>query len=111
MWALFAHKQPPAKADVEAMGTLVEVANAERTDHQVIVTGHGSVQPRYEISLEPQVSGRIVWVHPDLASGAVFKEAEVQVKIAPTDFELAVPAGGGGARPGSGSRGETEGEG
>ena len=40
--------------------------------------------------MEPQVEGRVVWVHPDLASGAAFDEGEVLARIDPTDFQLAV---------------------
>lgn len=40
--------------------------------------------------MEPQVEGRAVWVHPELAAGAVFDEGEVLARIDPTDFELAV---------------------
>ena len=77
MWVLVAQRQPPPREEPDPTGVPVEVVVAEQVDRRVVVTGHGSVQPRYEVSMEPQVEGRAVWVHPELAAGAVFDEGEV----------------------------------
>lgn len=90
MWLLFAQRQPPPREDSGPPGVPVEVAVAERVDRRVVIRGHGSVQPRHAVSMEPQVEGRVVWVHPELAAGAEFDEGEVLARIDPTDFELAV---------------------
>lgn len=90
MWMLAAQRQPPPREETDQAGVAVEVTAAEQADQRVTITGHGSVQPRYEVSMEPEVEGRVVWVHPDLASGAVFNEGEVLARIDPTDFRLAV---------------------
>ena len=90
MWILVAQRQPPSREEPDPTGVPVEVVVAEQVDRRVVVMGHGSVQPRYEVSMEPQVEGRTVWVHPELAAGAVFDEGEVLARIDPTDFELAV---------------------
>ena len=89
-WALVAQRQPPPREELGPTGVPVEVAVAEQVDRRVVVMGHGSVQPRYEVSMEPQVEGRVVWVHPELAAGAVFDAGEVLARIDPTDFRLAV---------------------
>ena len=90
MWVLVAQRQPPPREELQRTGAPVEVAVAKQVDRRVTIVGHGSVQPRYEVSMEPQVEGRVVWVHPELAAGAVFDEGAVLARIDPTDFQLAV---------------------
>ena len=90
MWVLIAQRQPPPREALDPTGVPVEVAVAQRVDRRVVILGHGSVQPRYAVAMEPQVEGRVVWVHPELAAGAAFDQGEVLARIDPTDFELAV---------------------
>ena len=90
MLALVAQRQPPPREELGPMGMPVEVAVAEQVDRRVVVMGYGSVQPRYEVSMEPQVEGRVVWVHPELAAGAAFDAGAILARIDPTDFRLAV---------------------
>jgi RND family efflux transporter MFP subunit len=54
------------------------------------VTGWGTVQPKYAITLVPQVSGKVVAVAPNLQAGAFFTAGEILVEIESTDYELAV---------------------
>ena len=90
MWVLIAQRQPAPREALDPTGVPVEVAVARQVDRRVVIQGHGSVQPRYAVSMEPQVEGRVVWVHPELAAGAAFHQGDVLARIDPTDFELAV---------------------
>jgi RND family efflux transporter MFP subunit len=56
----------------------------------LIVRAHGTVVPRREGDLVPQVSGSVVWVSPALASGGFFEEGEPLVRIDRADYEVAL---------------------
>jgi RND family efflux transporter MFP subunit len=48
------------------------------------------VQPRTESDLVTEVSGRIVWVSPQLAAGGFFDEGDPLLRIDPRDYEVAL---------------------
>lgn len=54
------------------------------------VVGNGTVVPRAEVDLAPQVGGRVEWVSPSLQSGGQFAAGEVLVRIEEADFANAV---------------------
>ncbi|HDG97847.1 MAG TPA: efflux RND transporter periplasmic adaptor subunit [Desulfobacterales bacterium] len=58
--------------------------------HQMIIKGQGTVRPIREISLVPEVGGRVVYLSPALVDGGEFRKGELLVKIDPVDYELAV---------------------
>lgn len=69
---------------------LVRVWNASPQTVQLKITAHGSVLPRTESDLVPEVAGRVTRISPNLVSGGFFKEGEVLLQIDPLDYELAV---------------------
>ncbi len=54
------------------------------------VRSQGTVAPRTESALVPEVSGRVIQVSPNLVSGGFFEAGESLLKIEPRSFELAV---------------------
>jgi RND family efflux transporter MFP subunit len=69
---------------------VVRVVPVEMESHQLIVTTHGTVSPRTESALVGEVSGRVVSIAPNFASGGFFEKGEIMVTIDPVDYELAV---------------------
>jgi len=63
-------------------------AQAETYRHRVRT--QGTVAPRSEADLVPEVSGRVVWIAPSLAPGGFFKKGEPLLRLERRDFELAV---------------------
>lgn len=57
---------------------------------QFVVRAHGSVSPRSESDLVPQVSGEVIAVSPALAAGGFFEEGETLVRIERTDYEASL---------------------
>jgi len=51
------------------------------------VRAHGSVTPRSETDLVPQVSGEVVAVSPALAAGGFFEQGDVLARIDRADYE------------------------
>jgi len=76
----------------EAMAPLVRVAEVEPRSLVLVVRGHGTVVPRSESDLVPQVSGEVIWVSPALVAGGFFDSGEMLLRIDPTDYELALEA-------------------
>ena len=85
-----AHKQPPIKKPVARSGALVQVLTVKRTDRQVDIPVTGTIVPKQEISLIPQVSGKLVYVAPLFEAGAYFSAGEVLLKIEDIDYNLAI---------------------
>jgi RND family efflux transporter MFP subunit len=69
---------------------LVRVVPVELETVQLEVKTHGTVAPRTESDLVPEVSGRAVWVAPYLVSGGFFEEGEPLLRIDPRDYQTAV---------------------
>ncbi len=82
--------EPPERTQTANAGPLVAVHIAERVDQPVVVSGHGTVEPRVRIDLVPQVSGKVVYTAPSLTDGGEFDANEVLIRIEPVDYELAV---------------------
>ncbi len=56
------------------------------------VESQGTVNPRTESQLVPEVSGRVTWVAPSFVSGGFFEAGDVLVRIDPFDYEQALVA-------------------
>jgi len=54
------------------------------------VTGHGAVRAKNEIDIVPQVSGKLVHVHPDLAVGKIIPKGALLFQIDPIVYETRV---------------------
>lgn len=68
---------------------LVRVMEAAPTNVQLTVYSQGSVQPRTQIVLSPEISGVVAEVSPSLVPGGFFETGEVLVRIESKDYELA----------------------
>jgi RND family efflux transporter MFP subunit len=79
-------REPPAP--------LVRTLAAEPRSLRLTVRTHGSVEPRSESDLVPEVSGTVVWISPSLATGGYFEAGEALLRIDPADSRLAVERAG-----------------
>jgi RND family efflux transporter MFP subunit len=74
------------------LAPLVRVIEAQPRDVQFSVRTQGTVVPRTESDLVPQISGEVIWVSPNLASGGFFDENEPLVRIDPGDLQIDLEA-------------------
>ena len=65
---------------------IVRVATVEIADVPLVVESQGTVSPRTQSQLVPEVSGRAIWVSPSLVSGGFFEAGETLLKIDPHDY-------------------------
>ncbi|MFZ5609523.1 MAG: efflux RND transporter periplasmic adaptor subunit [Pseudomonadota bacterium] len=89
---LHASKPDPEKVEQETRAFSVFVEPARKEAVTLAVTTQGEVRPRTEISLIPQVTGRVVYVAPNFAEGGIFKKGETLVRIEEADYQRAVVA-------------------
>ena len=66
------------------------------------VKSQGTVAPRTESALVPEVSGRVVWVSPALVSGGFFSEGEPLIRVERRSYEMAVARAKAGVERGKG---------
>lgn len=68
----------------------VRVQTVDLQPFDFVVRAHGTVAPRREGELVPQISGTVEWVSPALASGGFFDEGEPLLRVDRADYEVAL---------------------
>ena len=86
-------KATPKKAR-QVVAPLVNVQTVKVENTQMIVSGYGSVQPRVQVQVVPQVSGQVLKCHKDFVNGGFFKAGEALITIDSKDYELAMENAG-----------------
>lgn len=81
---------PVAGRPSERMIRAVRVVPVTVRSVQLDVYSQGTVAPRTESELIPEVSGRVVWTAPALVSGGFFEEGEALLRIDQTDYTASV---------------------
>lgn len=71
----------------EAVAPLVRIVTVAPSTLQFSVQTHGSVVPRTESELVPEVDGRVIEMSPSLVSGGFFKKGDVLLEIDGLDYE------------------------
>lgn len=69
---------------------LVNAQPVEFLPRQIMISAMGTVRPKQEVHLKPQVNGEIVALSDEFQPGGYFKVGEVLLKIDDTDYRLAV---------------------
>jgi RND family efflux transporter MFP subunit len=87
---LFATSSQVAGRPTERTLRAVRFVPVEARTVQLEVRSQGTVSPRTESELIPEVSGRVVWTSLALVSGGYFEEGEALLRIASQDYTAAV---------------------
>jgi len=77
-------KKPPRQAK------LVQVIPLQKDDCVTIVTENGTVVPAQQVTLQPQVSGQIVEIAPDVIPGCLIPAGRKLISIDPRDYDIMV---------------------
>jgi RND family efflux transporter MFP subunit len=88
--AIVRSRRPIETRIPEVPPPLVRVVEVHREDVRLTVRAQGTVAPRTESDLVPEVSGRVLSISPSLTAGGFFEEGETLVAIDPRDYELAL---------------------
>ena len=89
-WTMIKAREKPEPQPVEVQPPLVRVIKVQLETVRLTVQAEGTVRPRTETEMVPEVSGRVVEISPSLAAGGFFEEGDVLLKIDPREYELDV---------------------
>ena len=70
----------------EPMATTVRVTRVQAQSEYLAINSQGTVQPRSQSELIPEVSGRVVWMSPSLVGGGSFHKDDVLLRIDQADY-------------------------
>lgn len=85
-WLVATKPRPAANPQHHGMAeVVVETAQPESLAFPVV--SHGTVRPRKQVNIIPQVSGALTYVHPDLAQGKVIPKGELLFEVDPTIYD------------------------
>ena len=74
----------------EPLATTVRVTRAKVQSEYLAISSQGTVQPRSQSELIPEVSGRAVWISPSLVGGGSFRMDDVLLRIDDADYRSTV---------------------
>ncbi len=89
-WAVIATRPQMALKTPGAEAPLVTVIQVEAQTLRLDVHSQGVAMPRNEIDLIPEVSGKIIRLHPDFVAGGFFAHNDLLVSIDPRDYDYAI---------------------
>ena len=90
MLVIFATAPKLEPQDVSAAIPIIDVAYASPSRMRMRVTAHGTVVPKTESQLVPEVAGVVVSVSEAMVAGGFFHRGDVLVGIDRLDYEVAV---------------------
>jgi RND family efflux transporter MFP subunit len=64
----------------------VRVTQVHSGSEYLGISSQGTVQPRSQSELIPEVSGRVVWISPSLIAGGSFREGDTLLRIDAADY-------------------------
>lgn len=88
--AMSAFKPEPEEKEEVVKAVPVLTANAELSDVTMKISAQGEVQPRQQIYIVPQVSGKIAYMSPSFIEGGRFGKGDVLFRIDPAEYNLRV---------------------
>ena len=83
-------KKPPERKQQGVQAPLVEVVQLRSEDIRMTVQGYGTVNPKVQVDIIPEVAGKVVHIHPELIVGGLIRANEAILRIDPRDYKLAV---------------------
>jgi multidrug efflux system membrane fusion protein len=84
------HERAPDRVSISQAAPAVAVqAILPRTDTTPVI-GHGTVRAKRQVQVIPEVSGKLVYVHPDLAQGKIIQKGESLFDIEDTVYQARV---------------------
>ncbi|MEH6345793.1 MAG: hypothetical protein V7785_11950 [Bermanella sp.] len=83
-------KAKPAHQGIEHQPVLVEYINAKVQKNTPRVEGFGLIKPRVKFDGIAEVSGRIIFLNPQLIAGATLSKDTLLARIDDTDYQLAL---------------------
>ena len=77
-------------SEPEPVAPAVRVMHVNPGSERMVVHAQGTVAPRTEADLVPEVSGNVLWISPNLVAGGYFEEGEPLLRIDDRDYRYAL---------------------
>ncbi len=77
-------------SEPEPVAPAVRVMHANPGSERMMVHAQGTVSPRTEADLVPEVSGNVLWISPNLVAGGYFEAGEPLLRIDDRDYRYAL---------------------
>ena len=77
-------------SEPEPVAPAVRVMHVNPSSERMVVHAQGTVSPRTEADLVPEVSGNVLWISPNLVAGGYFEEGEPLLRIDERDYRYAL---------------------
>jgi len=87
---LASSKPPVVNEPFSPLVTTIRVMQVKAKTEYLTIKSQGTVQPRSESTLIPEVSGRVVWISPAMVGGGAFMEGDVLLRIDQADYKSSV---------------------
>ena len=83
--------KPVAKPEeIKRIPPIVQTEILSPESISMAIVSQGTVIPRTESQIYPEIAGRVIYVSPKLYEGSSFKKGDVLLKIDPKDYELSI---------------------
>jgi len=89
-WWFITHRPQLQTMEIPPPVVRVEATALKKTTFPVTVRSQGTVQPRTQSSLLPEVPARVIELSPSFRPGGFFDAGEVLLRLDPVDYETAV---------------------
>lgn len=93
LFIVVTNKKEPSRPELAEQPRTVHVVTAQPMTIIPQVTGYGYVRPTETWEALPEVSGKIVEIHPELEKGAFIAKGDLLVRIDPQSYGLAESRG------------------
>lgn len=77
VYFLVLNKKAPRKKQERQFQAVVKVQAVKEESRQIMVQAYGEVEAVKVLRIVPEVTGRVVYIHPDLSAGNTFKKGDV----------------------------------
>ena len=84
------HRKSPPLNPVAERATLVRVTHVEQQLVAPEISGFGRIAPKVNWKAVTEVSGKVIYRHPDLEKGRILSAGTLLLEIDPKDYELAL---------------------
>jgi RND family efflux transporter MFP subunit len=83
-------RKAPEREEQEPLAPLVMVERLRPKDIQMVISAYGTVSPKVEGDIVPEVSGKVVSINPELQTGGFIPAGEQILQIDERDYKFAV---------------------
>jgi multidrug efflux pump subunit AcrA (membrane-fusion protein) len=83
-------KPAPKKQKHQESSSIVETRVATTATHLITVEAMGVVTPIEDVVLQSEVTGLIVWKHPNLVAGGMVRQGDTLLRVDARNYEAAV---------------------